>query len=506
VAFFDRAFAPSRAWRATLGWTNTIHNNYLAIDGVNSWNLDQPGTRDLNFAGIPRFTLADEDNRPVFVSTSSIVPATGSVSAVESRRSAAFGRVAERVSDLRGDTRQLTVYAVPNLPFRFGVITVGYTYADARAQQRGFDASAGADPRTVEWASQAFTPRHQFVVQGAQVFHGGAFAVTVAARAMSGLRYTPVVAGDLNGDGLSADRAFIFDPARAADTAVARGLRDIIDHGSSSARNCLTRQANTLAGINSCVGPWTATMNASVFVPSVPRTNGRAQLSLNLANPLGGLDQLLHGSAGLHGWGNTPILDGTLYQVRGFDPGARRFLYQVNSRFGSSSPATTTFRSPFRVTIDVRIDYGHSAEEQRLELNLRVKPPLAGTRASADTIKNRYVNNVFSGLYRAMLRLGDSLALSRAQAEQMQAEDKSLFARIDTVYAALATYLASLPRDYDMRKAVARVNEANSAAWKVIYAETPFLNQLLTPGQVRRLPAPLRVMLMTPNFNSRFFF
>ena len=34
VTLVDRSYSPSRSWRATLGWTNTIRNNYLAIDGV----------------------------------------------------------------------------------------------------------------------------------------------------------------------------------------------------------------------------------------------------------------------------------------------------------------------------------------------------------------------------------------------------------------------------------------------------------------------------------------
>ncbi len=84
----------------------------------------------------------------------------------------------------------------------------------------------------------------------------------------SGLRYTPFVAGDINGDGSSNDRAFIFDPSRVADTAVSRGLRDLLTSGSASARDCLSRQINTIAGRNSCVGPWSATMNAALVIPT----------------------------------------------------------------------------------------------------------------------------------------------------------------------------------------------------------------------------------------------
>jgi hypothetical protein len=504
AALIDRSFVPSRVWRATLGWTNTILGNYIAVDGVYSLNLDQASTVDLNFAGMQRFSLHDESARPVYVSPSSIVPSTGALSQVESRRLAAFGRVADRISDLRGDTRQITVYGIPNIPFRFGIITAGYTYAQARAQQRGFDGSASGDPRVIEWAPQPFTPRHQFVLQGAKMLLGGSVALTASARAMSGLRYTPSVAGDVNGDGQSGDRAFIFDPSRVSDPALASGLEALMSHGSASARACLTSQINTMAARNSCTGPWSATMNASVVVASLPGSNGRVQASINLANPLGGLDQLFHGSDGLRGWGSAPIVDGMLYEVRGFDPAAQRFVYQVNPRFGSTSPAFSTLRTPFRVTLDVRVDYGHSATEQSLELNLRIKPPLVGTRATADTIKARYMKVGFTDVYGVLLQFADSLALTRNQSEQLQARQSALTGKADTIYGALAHRLAALPAGYDVAGAVKQLTEATDAMWSAIYEEAPFIRQLLGPGQQRRLPEGLREMVTTDNYKGRF--
>jgi hypothetical protein len=505
VSMIDRQFRPNTAWRAMLGWTNTVKNNYIAIDGVYSLNLDQAGTLDLNFGGAQRFTLPAEGDRPVFVSPTSIVPSTGSASAVESRASAAFGRVADRVSDLRGDARQITVYGIPNIPFRFGIVTIGYTYTDARSQARGFDGSDARDPRAIEWSSQAFTPRHQVTLQAARVFFGNKIGLTAAGRVQSGLRYTPFVAGDINGDGSSNDRAFIFDPSRVTDTAVSRGLRDLLNNGSASARDCLNRQINTIAGRNSCVGPWSATFNASLVIPRLPKTNGRMQATLNLANPLGGLDQLLHRSDKLHGWGSTPLIDGTLYQVRGFDPSSNRFIYQVNPRFGSTSPSATTFRSPFRVTLDIRYDYGRNQQEQGLELNLRIKPPLVGTRAAADTIKARYTRSGFTDVYAIMLRYADSLALTRSQTEKIQAEQKDLLATADTIYSGLAVYLVALPSNYNATEAVRHVTAANDSAWNKIYAESRFIKDLLTVGQLRRLPAPIFAMVTTENFKGRFF-
>lgn len=510
VSLIDPHYRPSNAWRAGLGWTNTFKGNYFTIDGLYSLNLNQPGVVDLNFGGTQRFGLADEAGRPVFVAPGSIVASTGSASAVESRRSSAFGRVTDRVSDLRGDARQITVYTVPNIPFRFGFVTLGYTWADARVQGRGFDQGTSTDPRNIEWASSPFTPRHQFVLQTGRPIYGGLVA-TAFVRAMSGLRYTPTVAGDVNGDGSFNDRAFIFDPVKA-DTGVARGLRELLASGSSGARHCLSKQIGTLAGRNSCVGPWTATMNASLIMSQVPRTNNRVSASLNFANPLGGVDLLLHGSDHLHGWGAAPFIDGTLYQVRGFDPTARRFMYQVNPRFGSTNPGTTTFRAPFRITLDVRVDYGHNSDEQSVILAMRLKPPLVGTRASADTLKARYLKGTASGvsgysdIYRIMLRFADSIALSREQTEKVTERQKFLYARADSVYGVLGKYLADLPPDYSPKDAAKHVTDASNDVWKIIYDEAPWLKELLTPGQIRLLPFGLREMVMIPNSKNRFYY
>jgi len=225
---------------------------------------------------------------------------------------------------------------------------------------------------------------------------------------------------------------------------------------------------------------------------------------------LGGIDQLLHGDDHLRGWGATPFMDGTLYQVRGFDATARRYIYQVNPRFGNTSPSASTLRSPFRMTLDVRMNLGHDAQEQDVILKMRVKPALKGTRASADTLKNRYMNstssNAFMDIYKLMLRYADSLALSRDQSEKVQARQKLLIARADSVFGGLAGYLAKLPESYSAKDAAKHVTDAATAMWDIIYAEGPWIKELLTPGQLRLLPGGLREMVTTPGFKGRFFY
>jgi hypothetical protein len=222
-----------------------------------------------------------------------------------------------------------------------------------------------------------------------------------------------------------------------------------------------------------------------------------------MANPLAGLDQLLHGSGKLHGWGTVPVIDGTLYEVRGFDPTSREFVYQVNPRFGASNPALNTVRAPFRATLDLRMELGRSEEEQRLELNMRIKPPLAGTRAPADTIKERYMRTTFIDVYRILFLFADSIALSRAQAERIQARRQVFVAQADSVYAVLGRYLAELPKSFDVHEAMKHVTATNDTERRLLADEGPFLRDLLTQGQIRLLPLWMRSLVVTPTLAGR---
>lgn len=506
VTLLDRRWAPPESWRATLGYSKTLFSTYLSIDANYAINLHQPGTYDLNFAGAPQFSIADEGARPVYVGPSSIDPSSGAVSSVQSRTSAAYGRVVDQRADLRGETGQVTVYAIPNIPFRFGIVTIGYTYADARIQSRGFDQSTGGDPRLVDWSPGVFTPHHTVQIGIGKSF-GKWGGITTSIRAQSGLPFTPLVAGDVNGDGLSNDRAFVFNPATATDPAVASGLSALIASGPAAARACLAKQLGQIAAQNSCTGPWSATMNAGIyFFNAVPWTSNRARVGFTFQNVLGGLDELIHGNNHLQGWGMSPFPDQTLLRVRGFDPGTNSFLYSVNPRFGSTSLTTTSLRVPFRITLDVSIDVGHSFQEQQLEQNLRIRPPLVGTHAPLDSVRMRYRQN-YSDFYGFLLvRMKDSLALTLDQQRKMQDERDLLGKKADSIYTALAQYLVDLPNGYDRKAAIKRINDTDDAMWAAIDAEGPFLVKLLTPGQIRLLPQPIFNMISAPNIHSRFYF
>ncbi len=321
VILFDKNYAAPRALRSNLQWNGmTLGNRFAAtIDGTYSLNLDQASTFDLNFNPVQQFSLPDEDGRPVYARATSIVPTTGAIGAGEARISPLFTHVSELRSDMESETRQLTVQFRPATFSSSYSWSLAYVYANARERYRGFT-STGGNPLDEAWGRSSFDSRHQFVYSLTynafdfiRLGWNGSFR--------SGLPYTPLVAGDINGDGYANDRAFIFNPAAVSgDTALASGMRSLLTGGSSSARACLLNQLGHIATRNSCQGPWSSTANLNFsFNPVKVRLPQRATLSFQISNPLGAVDALVHGPNDLHGWGQTFIPTSQLLFVRGFD-------------------------------------------------------------------------------------------------------------------------------------------------------------------------------------------
>jgi hypothetical protein len=74
-----------------------------------------------------------------------------------------------------------------------------------------------------------------------------------------------------------------------------------------------------------------------------------------------GLDELLHGSAHLAGWGQDATVDRRLLYVTGFNSTTNNFTYQVNQHFGAASGALNPFRTPFVLGLQGRLKIGHAS-------------------------------------------------------------------------------------------------------------------------------------------------
>ncbi|MEO8562281.1 MAG: carboxypeptidase-like regulatory domain-containing protein [bacterium] len=487
IRLFDRTFDAARSWRANIYWGRSIGNFGVSVEGVYSLNLNQPGIVDLNFGGTPKFVLADEGERPVFVSPSSIVAGTGIVSPVESRTRPDFGRVVSSRSDLRSTSRQLTVTMAPDY---FGRLyySLAYTLGDMRSDARGFDGAAFDDPTRLDRGPGNFDVRHQIIASlGADLFKGT--NISLFARMSSGIPYTPRVSGDPNGDGLLNDRAFVFDPVATSDASLAAGMHTLLDGAPDQARACLREQLGHAAARNSCRGPWTAMVNARVGLYNrYGNTKRRISAALNLTNPLGGLDQLLHGGSDLRGWGSSALPDPTLLVVRGFDPAARRFRYEVNQRFGSAASSAQLARAPFRVTLDMQFDLGVPiVKQQAIKLLRPGRGKESGPRLRADSMA-KFLDGQVVDIYERIMRESDSLLISRDQMDSLKAAGSRYRVRMDSLWMASTTQLAAMDDDYDANRAMHLIDDATEQAWILDRDELPTLARILSPLQMRMAP------------------
>lgn len=494
VQLFDKSYAAPRSWRGNLAYSSSTHGWTWGVEGLVALNLDQPGRVDLNFDPTPRFTLAGE-GRPVYVTSSSIVPSTGVTSGSAARLDGAFGHVIDNVSSLRSTSRQITFSLSPDL---WGVsnwfVSGAYTLGSSRAIASGFDDATFGSPLAREWSRGDLDIRHQFLLQGG--FVKKSIALTLFGRFQSGLPYTPMIAGDVNGDGFANDRAFIFDPATATDPGMATAMRSLIAGAPSGARSCLMRQLGEAAGRNSCEGPWTASLNAQLsYTGRIPRLGRSSSISLSLTNPLGGLDQLLHGSDNLRGWGTPSTPDRVLYTPRGFDPATQRFTYEVNPRFGSTRGLANAPRVPFRVTLDISINLTRNIALQQMDRWLRPgRAGRPGKRLGVEDLKKRYARNV-PDPYKGIMEESDSLLLTREQSDSLTAIDARYRAHMDTLWISLADYLAALPDQFDTKEALRQQEAAVDSAWEYTRLDVKrTLPPVLSPVQLRILPWPAKML------------
>jgi hypothetical protein len=496
VVLFDPAFRAQRAVRANLQWSGAvIRNRYNAtVDVTWSRNQRQQGSVDLNFPAVQRFTLANEAGRPVYVAPSAIVGATGAIAWRDARLFPSYGRVTQQVSDLESDSRQLTLSVRP-LNFNSRVTwSLSYVLADVREQFYGFSSTVG-DPRRTEWSRGGFFTRHQLQYSVGYNFLD-AVRVSWFGNIRSGIAYTPVVGNDINGDSYTNDRAFIFDPrAAGTDATVAADLTALLANATPEARRCLESQLGRLAGRNSCIGPWTTSANLSIALnPLKIGLPQRASLSFQIQNPLGGLDRLVNGEANLKGWGQTIIPDAQLLYVRGFDAARQQFVYEVNQRFGNTRPQQNAIRQPTSVTALLRIDIGPTRERQQLLQQLDRGRTRPGNKPNVQQL--RFAGN--TGLINPMqqiLQQADSVKLTRRQADSLATLNRWYILKTDSIWLPVARALAELPDKYDHGYAYDRYRRAREASVDLLIAHAPGIKGLLTPDQVRLLPASLQSFL-----------
>ena len=342
VALFAPDYALFESWRPQLNASYQLSQSYgLSVTSMYALNRNMPGNFDANFRARQSFTLPSEGGRPVYVSPFSIVPASGAVAWTESRVSPLFAHVAEARSDLRSETRtlggSLSYFTFLLQPGNTWNATVSYTYSDSREQFRGFAGTTAGDPTSVAW-SRGTQARHVVTMNvGRRIERLG--SATLFGRIQSGQPYTPLVIGDINGDGYSNDRAYIFKPGAPGIDAVL-GRHVATSRPSAVRRSPMPVEATwrrrwpqQLRRAMGVLEPQSSTVSRSVSLPhgqSRVSVVVRQQHSERARSSASWLEQ---GSR----MGQAAFPDPALLTVRGYDPTSQQFKYAVNPQFGSTA-------------------------------------------------------------------------------------------------------------------------------------------------------------------------
>jgi hypothetical protein len=385
-----------------------------------------------------------------------------------------------------------TVFPAPGDALgRFTQWQAAYALQSIREQSRGFSGTTAGNPLDIETSRGGLDVRHQVTLSFATRV-GSIFSVNTTARFASGTPFTPIVNVDINGDGLANDRAFVFAPA-LADSQVRTGIDALLRDAPSRVRSCLERQLGRLAMRNSCEGPWTATMNAMLILnPEKLGLQNRTQFSLTLSNIPAGFDALLHGESKLQGWGQPAASDPTLLLVRGFDPTANRFRYEVNPRFGDTRVSRSGVRNPFLLTLEARVQLGRDFTRQEVEQTLAPGRTKSGDKLTVPELKQRLLGAVYNPV-RGLLRAKDSLSiLTNEQLRALTQLDRRVSVQEDSVVTPVAQYLAGLPNSYSEADVIDRVFQMQLRLFSIVVDGMREAREIFTPEQINEFPPFLR--------------
>ncbi len=503
VARLASDFRPPMSWRTNLAATTRVWRVRLGADGILSFNRFQSDIRDVNLAGKTKFRLENEGNRPVFVDAAAI-NGTGFFSVSGNRLDPTFGPVWIVGSGLKSLSRQLVLSIQSSNPTilvrRSWQISYGQSWVTE--QRRGFEGSTVDNPSTINRLPGQFESRHQLAARGSWVF-GSSDQLEISGylRLNSGFPFTPLIASDINGDGLANDRPWIF--ASATNSVTAKDIEKLAESGPGYVKDCLMKQRGGFAGAQSCTGPWSVSSTVNFKMRGdVVRMPSRSRVTLSVTNPMILADRLLHGSD-VKGWGQLPVVDPYLYSVTGFDATARKFQYSVNPGFGSRLSSRSITTNPFRLSLSVFIPVGPTWGAQSVENDLAPGRWRKGSRKNADEMTNEHILGVIG--FDPVSRIGqgrDSASYTPAQRVAIRSaisiRDSALRAIFSRV-AVVAAEVSANPSQKEKREVLRQRAAATDSAIAVMITAGETITSILTAEQLEKLSPGTRIFLNRPD-------
>lgn len=464
---------PASTWRGNVGIAvQTRQQLTLTADFILSRTGRISSIAPLNLAHDAAFVLPLEENRPVFQSLDTVAANAAFATGIPRLRDPSLGRVAELASNLRSRSRQLLVGAQYFTLTGF-LLNVQYAWTKSDEEVSMFASSAGGS-RGVEWGPSALSPTHVVTVEAFSRI-GSRLAGSLTGRLQSGIRYTPVVSGDINGDGLANDRPYIFTPAGASDSALPIGFASLLSSAPRGARECLQRAIGRIIGQNSCVGPWETHLDGQLRMS----LGSRSGLQLEVLNITAAADRVIHGANDLHGWGGFGVPDALLYTVTGFDPATRHYRYQANQSFGSSR-VTQAVDNPFAIRLSFVFSFARDPSAQQLSIDsARVGHP------TYDQLVNRYVSR-YPNAALDLLEVADSIALRQPQRDSLRELARTFDATMRTIWSPVARAIKDHPNEIAVQSH--RILAARTPAAINYKAYRALIIAVLDQNQLARLP------------------
>lgn len=364
--FWTEGFEYPETFKANVGYEQLIGARTRAsIDLVFSRSTNLYTVRNLNLRD-PVFTLAGEDGRRIFQPESVFDPSVGGGTA--HLRNLEFADVFANYDDGQAESFAGTAEIRHQLGGR-SQVSLSYTYARAFDNSSyscctasgGFgDVSVGAfGPNEIgergdesrAWGASDFVRNHTIVLSGNVDLPYG-FRVSGLWRMQSGRPWTPIVEGDLNGDGLDDnDRPFIFAPENlplaATDPAEVAEQRARYE-GFLNDSECVREAVGGIIERNACRLPWFNRLDMTI-AKSFRTTRGqRMELQADLFNVLNGLNEDWGRFVGVFG-GEREILEPVSY-----DDATDQILYRVSNSFGETARVGTNLNLQFQAQLGVK--------------------------------------------------------------------------------------------------------------------------------------------------------
>lgn len=345
-------------YKANLSYSHFFNKNFrMSVAGYLSLARHNYTYVDRNMVDQPYFTIAQEDNRGVYVPASTINTTNGNADWTLSRKTTEVGRVLELVSTGKVNQMAFVVDGAYRY-YRDGEIAVSYTWNQTKdnTSYNGNVANTATlvqyvkdDPRKLDamnYSDNQF--RHKIVVYGSTPTFWG---ITAGIRfsGISGTRYSLTVNGNVNGDFVASnDLAYVYDPNNPNTPQYLKdGINAILNNPNveNSMKDYIRNSFGKIAERNGGENPFYGVVDVRLAKKFKLFKSHYFDVSVDVFN----VANLIDKTKGV----NHAVSTTSIYTIKGFDPATNTYKYSVNTNAGVSSLSG----NPYQVQVGLRYGF-----------------------------------------------------------------------------------------------------------------------------------------------------